>query len=511
MADNDKVQSNTDEPQGPRLSRRRFLRHALFGTGAATLLAACGQAPAAEAPPAAPAATEAPAAAPAATEAPAAAPAATEAPAAAPAATEAPAAAAGGVSELTILWAEWDPANYLQELVNEYESVAGVKVNVLQEPWGTFGDRVFTEFAGKGTSYDMVVGDSQWLGQGAEQGHYVELTDVFNSELNGEALAPATVTAYAEYPKGSGQLWAYPTEGDACGWAYRRDLFENPDEMAAFQQQYGRELAVPTTWAELRDIAEFFTRPDQNLYGLSLYTQKDYDAITMGVQNTLFSWGADWGDPETYKVDGILNSAAAVEALEFYRELYQFVPPGSTNDFWQEGVDKFVSGQVAMSMNYFAFFPGLANEATNPFAPDTGFFANPAGPTGERHSALGGQGISIVAYIPAERQAASLEFLKWFGLDETQQKWADLGGYTCNANILQSAGFLENTPFNPACGESMTMVKDFWAVPVYGELLEVAQREFHNYVVAGEGDAKATLDKIAQEHEVIFREAGLLK
>jgi multiple sugar transport system substrate-binding protein len=30
----------------------------------------------------------------------------------------------------------------------------------------------------------MVVGESQWLGQGATQGHYVELTDVLNSELN---------------------------------------------------------------------------------------------------------------------------------------------------------------------------------------------------------------------------------------------------------------------------------------------------------------------------------------
>ena len=44
---------------------------------------------------------------------------------------------AGGVSihaasaeELTILWAEWDPANYLQELVNEYEKETGVKVTV---------------------------------------------------------------------------------------------------------------------------------------------------------------------------------------------------------------------------------------------------------------------------------------------------------------------------------------------------------------------------------------------
>src|SRR5215218_2738507 len=101
-----------------RLSRRNFLRGMLTASGAA-LLAACGGA-------ATPAA--APTAAPAA-EAPTAAPAAPTAAPAAEAATAAPAAAAGGdVKELTIIWAEWDPSNYLQELVNDYETTAGVKV-----------------------------------------------------------------------------------------------------------------------------------------------------------------------------------------------------------------------------------------------------------------------------------------------------------------------------------------------------------------------------------------------
>ena len=40
--------------------------------------------------------------------------------------------------ELTIFWAEWDPANYLQELVNEYESETGVKVTVETTPWSDF-------------------------------------------------------------------------------------------------------------------------------------------------------------------------------------------------------------------------------------------------------------------------------------------------------------------------------------------------------------------------------------
>src|SRR3972149_1519866 len=81
------------------------------------------------------------------------------------------------VTELTILWAEWDPANYLQEIGNRYEAETGIKVNVIQEPWGSFYDRMAAGWAATGDAYDMVVGDSQWIGQGAEQGHHMELTD----------------------------------------------------------------------------------------------------------------------------------------------------------------------------------------------------------------------------------------------------------------------------------------------------------------------------------------------
>ena len=66
--------------------------------------------------------------------------------------------------ELTIFWAEWDPANYLQELANEYEAETGVKVTVETTPWSDFQTKAFTEFNAKGSAYDMVVGDSQWIG-----------------------------------------------------------------------------------------------------------------------------------------------------------------------------------------------------------------------------------------------------------------------------------------------------------------------------------------------------------
>lgn len=151
-----------------------------------------------------------------------------------PAAEAAP---AGDVTELTILWAQWDPADYLQEIANMYEAETGIKVNVIQEPWGSFQDLFFTEMSAQGTAYDMVVGDSQWLGQATTQGHYLDLTDFLNETGIAGTVTPATLQYYGEYPTGSGTYWAYPTEGDANGWAYRRDLFEDPEEQAAFKEQ----------------------------------------------------------------------------------------------------------------------------------------------------------------------------------------------------------------------------------------------------------------------------------
>jgi multiple sugar transport system substrate-binding protein len=232
----------------------------------------------------------------------------------------------------------------------------------------------------------------------------------------------------------------------------------------------------------------------------------------MGYENVLFSYGADWKNPETNEVLGVANSPEAVEALEYYRELYTCCsPPGLGNAFFQETNDAFISGQVAMAMNYFAFFPALASEAINPHAANTGYFANPAGPNGDRHAALGGQGISIVSYVSPERQEAARDFIRWFAQEDIQKEWALLGGYTNNTNVLNSPEFLEVAPYNAAFAETMGMVKDYWNIPVFGQLLEITQRELSGYVVGGEGTAEEVLTRMAEEHDQILRDSGYIE
>ncbi|TIU24716.1 MAG: carbohydrate ABC transporter substrate-binding protein, partial [Mesorhizobium sp.] len=85
----------------------------------------------------------------------------------------------------------------------------------------------------------------------------------------------------------------------------------------------GYDLDIPKTYAQLRDIAEFFHRPDQKRYGVAIYTDNSYDAMAMGVESAIFSYGGDLGDYATYKVDGITNSKEAIAGLDMYKELYK--------------------------------------------------------------------------------------------------------------------------------------------------------------------------------------------
>ena len=112
--------------------------------------------------------------------------------------------------ELTIFWAEWDPANYLQELVNDYTKETGVKVTVETTPWSDFQTKTFREFAAKGSAYDMVVGDFAMAGRGIDPRSLCRPDRLLQEKtISRRLFLPATVVGYAEYPIGSHNTGPY--------------------------------------------------------------------------------------------------------------------------------------------------------------------------------------------------------------------------------------------------------------------------------------------------------------
>jgi len=411
--------------------------------------------------------------------------------------------------ELTLCWAAWDPANALVELSKDFTAQTGIAMKFEFVPWPNFADRFLNELNSKGQLCDLLIGDSQWIGGSATNGHYVKLNDFFEKEgISMDDFLPATVYAYSTWPKGSPNYWALPAMGDANGWVYRKDWFARPDLQEEFKAKHGRDLAAPTTWTELKEVAEFFQGREidgKTVYGAGIFTERGSEGITMGVTSALYPWGFQYQDPNNpYHMDGFVNSPAAVEALEFYKALYQCcTPPGYTDGYMQENLDAFKSGQVAMMMNWFAFFPGLYKDP-NVGGEHIGFFVNPK--QNVEGSTLGGQGISVVSYSDNQEQA--LQYIKWFATPEVQKKWWSLGGYSCHKAVLEDPGFADSAPFAADFLKAMNGVQDFWQEPTYAELMLAMQKRVHDYVVADQGTAKEALDKLIEDWTEVFEADG---
>jgi multiple sugar transport system substrate-binding protein len=416
-----------------------------------------------------------------------------------------------GDRSLSIAWAVWPPSDVLKKMAEEWAKANNVKVTFHLYPWAEYQGKVYDTFTKKAATYDIIIGDSQWLGKGAVEGQYLELTDWLKKESHVEDFEPAALRTFCEYPPGSGQYYAAPCLVDACGWSYRKDLFEDPKEKEAFQAKYKRELAVPKTWQELRDIAEFFTRPDQKLCGLAVFTDDgQYDAITMGFQQVMWAWGGSYCDNE-FKVEGVLNSKAGVEALQFYKDLLKFAPPEAIHNYHPQCLKAFMGGEVAMAMNYFALMPPLVDPKQNKLADKTGFFAMPAGPSGKAFVSLGGQGFSICQHSKPQKQALAKQFIKWFLQDENQKRWAlNPGCFSAHRKVISDPAVRNAAPFNAAFIDSLPLLRDFYCIPEHSELLASCQKHWHA-ALAGKETPQEAMDAVAKEHTEILKKAGALK
>ena len=213
-----------------------------------------------------------------------------------------------------------------------------------------------------------------------------------------------------------------------------------------------------------------------------------------------------WGDPQTYEVQGHLNTEGAVAGLEFFKSLLQFAPEGGTNADYFFNLEAFSNGSTAMVLNYFPFYPGLVASMGD----QVGFFKVP------RHAdklviSLGGQGFSISTKTAPQKQEWAKQFIAWFSQTAIQKKWiAYPGSFTANTELLASAEFAAAAPYNAAFAASLDYLQDFWNVPVYNELLAAAVRHLGAALDGTSASAEA-LDALAAEHEMILMEAGLLK
>ena len=213
-------------------------------------------------------------------------------------------------------------------------------------------------------------------------------------------MAPATVKYYAEYPGSSGKYWAIPLEGDAVGWAYRKDWFEDPKEMAASRPSTATTSPCRRTSRQLRDIAEFFYRPDREALRRRASTPTTPTTRWRWASRTrIFSYGGELGDYATYKVDGIINSDKSDRGARGLQGALQVHASGLGQDLLRRGQPGDHRGPGGDEHELLRLLPGAGQRGDQPARQGHRLLRQSRrARAATQFAALGGQGISIVSY-----------------------------------------------------------------------------------------------------------------
>ncbi len=449
---------------------------------------------------------------------------------------------------------DWGPTRFMQEYANEtYKAPSGnnVKLEVDFIPWPNFFDRVNASLNSGEQKYQMIVSDSQWLGNFIEAGHFLKLNEYIEADESLQDiiadLHPALVAGYSTYPhvptEKIAELGGYSADVNYYGFPqfpdnyftyYRNDLFCDEGEAAAFQSAYGSELPCEpaawevVTWDDWANYGEFFTRSageklagatlSDDVYGIAYQAGKPLDFSTMQINSFFWQWGGgiwDESNEPNAQVMGVVNSKENIDGFQAYLDLLNYSPPIAQTG--QMGIfeiqDLYMQGKIAAIIDWAALAGPVVNPETSTVADVTSFGLMPGNMLNgklDRSANLGGQPFVLTTWNDDLIIDEALEVVKWWLSEEVQIAAVKAGGQSGMQTVLNNPDYDSWAPWNAQFRQSLPWQKDLWHVPEMFEMLTQQQEEFDR-AITGQISAEDALNNIAEFQDELLRDAGRLE
>ena len=245
---------------------------------------------------------------------------------------------------LTMAVPDWPPTRIMKKFFDEqYKPKSGntVKLEVDFIPWPDFYTRVNASLTSGEKKYNFIVSDSQWLGAFVEGGYFRKINDLLDADpefmKTFKDIHPNALNAYSTYPYKSDNYYGFPQLPDVLVNFARKDIFCDEAEQKNFKAKYNQKLPCTgeeidaMTWDDFKNVGEFFRRKkgeklagkpaDDDFYGIAFQAGKGYDFSSMQINGFIWQMGGDiWDETKAPngQAEGVVNSPAAVKALEHY-------------------------------------------------------------------------------------------------------------------------------------------------------------------------------------------------
>jgi multiple sugar transport system substrate-binding protein len=229
-----------------------------------------------------------------------------------------------------------------------------IKVNVVAAPFETFYQSIQNDIVSGTGAYDILNYPPRFLGDLASAGNIVDLTGY---AAKWDPQMDDVFPVYRLYTEWEKKLFALPFDGDRLELYYRKDLFGNAEEKAAFEAEYGYPLAAPETWDQYLDVAKFFKRDTGKKLAGATLTQPFSGMAEITKLPDNFDWflnrfasyGGVYFDDQMHPQ---LATDAGRQALQNFVEAVKYGPSDILNFEYVESFDAFLQGQTAMCIQW---------------------------------------------------------------------------------------------------------------------------------------------------------------
>jgi len=410
---------------------------------------------------------------------------------------------------LKVIGEDYSPMQGLEKIKDRFTAETGLRVEISRFDAETLRKKSIGDFQAGAANYDVIMGAFYDVGLFAANGWVLDVGEALSRDgwrdpkLDMKNFSEPILNLSCRYKD---KLWALPCSAQCMFLWYRTDLFGDPGEQAAFRARYGYDLPQPTpqrsmTWAQYRDVAEFFTRKagekaagktlDQDLYG-TLLQGKNHVAIWFEFNNFLHSFGGTFIAPDGAVV---ADSPQAREALTYYVGLKPFAPPGTVNYNWDEALSTFQSGQVAMVINWSDAITAVVDPKQSQVFDHTGFAAVPTlREGGETASVFGGWGLFVNAKSRHPREAVQL--IQWANRPDVQIAWAQAGGIPATLSTYKSPEYAK-LPGSAAHLAALGHLVGWSNAPYSAQMISIGQ-DLLARAMAGEITPEQALTQLAQ-------------
>ena len=412
----------------------------------------------------------------------------------------------GPVTLRTVVFKGWAREPALMQQAPAYEKLTGVKVEYEEVPFGQFHEKMILDFASKTGNYDFVGALTDWATEFV-RGQYLVPLDGYIAKDPPEDWPNAFPAALLKFQTVNGKLYGLPCHDGPVMLYYRTDLFGDPREKADFKAKYGYDLAPPTTWAQFLDIARFFTRPNQNLWGTVLASKQGGQQLPYDFYLMLWSYGGDMFDANWHP---IFNSQAGIDGLQYYVDLrnkWGVTPQASTTYDETENGPFYLNGNAAMLLQWSHIGAWAEMPDRSKIGGKNGYTLVPVAREGLPHTSLDVYwyfGISTASKHPDE----AYKLVKWLTNKENDKMDAKMGTIATRVSTFRDPEILQQFPFYANIEKSLASgVKTTPQVPEYAQIDDIIGVAASK-VIAGQISAKAALDEAATKIDDVMKKAG---